>query len=354
MTNEANRTANRRGWQRVGVAIAAALFVAAVLAAGVGTVSASEKIGDASEENATAGNSTAFEYVEDGNCSVFIADDGYGSSDDPSQTPKGDDESSGPDQSSEESDETRERSEDGGQSDDDESPRDDDGKSGHDDGAQTEATGTESSESSTPSETDTTTETATATETETETGTEMATEEEMATESPTATTTDSPTETATATETESATSTETESSTEDEFDERAVERDIYAQINEIRRQNGLNTLEYDSDLSAVARNHSRDMAENDYFSHTAPDGDSFVDRYEQAGYDCAVGGGENIAMRGTIDEPSESAMASAFVDMWMNSSGHRENILRERWNAEGISVYYDTEDGEVYATQNFC
>ena len=59
-------------------------------------------------------------------------------------------------------------------------------------------------------------------------------------------------------------------------------------------------------------------------------------------------------MTGVYGEPPEEAIATQFVDMWMNSDGHRQNILTERWNNEGIGVYYDSEDGEVYATQNFC
>ena len=118
------------------------------------------------------------------------------------------------------------------------------------------------------------------------------------------------------------------------------------------------------------------MAAKDYFSHDAPDGDNFEDRYRQHGYTCKVYtssnrylvGAENIAYtyaaqdvrteRGTLvnHRGNETSIARGLVRGWMNSTGHRENILTPDWETEGIGVAIaSTSQGKrVYVTQNFC
>ncbi|WP_435175397.1 CAP domain-containing protein [Halorussus sp. AFM4] len=156
-----------------------------------------------------------------------------------------------------------------------------------------------------------------------------------------------------------------------ELDRSRVEKLIHKYVNERRTEHGLGTLSFDTDLREIARYHSRDMAENDYFSHTSPDGETRADRYEKFGYDCRAyitdtryyTGGENIAYTyydtdvradwGTVHYTNADDLAAGIVRQWMNSQGHRENILTEAWNNEGIGVYV-TAEGKVYATQNFC
>ncbi|NHN59579.1 CAP domain-containing protein [Halorussus sp. JP-T4] len=156
-----------------------------------------------------------------------------------------------------------------------------------------------------------------------------------------------------------------------ELDRNRVERLVHEYINERRTDHGLGTLDFDTDLREIARYHSRDMAENDYFSHTSPSGESRSDRYETFGYDCRAyitdtryyTGGENIAYTyydtdvrtddGTIHHDNADELAAGIVSQWMNSEGHRENILTAGWNKEGIGLYI-TSEGKVYATQNFC
>ncbi|WP_171052349.1 CAP domain-containing protein [Haloterrigena sp. H1] len=163
----------------------------------------------------------------------------------------------------------------------------------------------------------------------------------------------------------------TEEETDGGFDRAAVERGIHEAVNDERTARGLNELAFDTELRDIARDHSRDMAERGYFSHTSPEGDNFADRYADAGYTCRVDGsgntyytgGENIAQTwydtpvrtdgGTDTYTSETELANAIVTQWMNSPGHRENILAPQWENEGIGVYV-TDDGKVYATQNFC
>lgn len=130
-----------------------------------------------------------------------------------------------------------------------------------------------------------------------------------------------------------------------------VERAIHRETNRHRSNHGLDTLYYNNHLSAVALQHSRDMADRDFFDHTNPDGLDAVDRYQKFGHDIHSSG-ENIALipltpTTTIDEAAERV-----VQDWMDSPGHRKNILRNQFAKEGIGVYISS-DGGMYATQNF-
>ncbi|PSP74798.1 CAP domain-containing protein [Halobacteriales archaeon QS_3_64_16] len=158
------------------------------------------------------------------------------------------------------------------------------------------------------------------------------------------------------------------------IDRAATERYIHQYINEERTERGLEPLEFDTELREVARYYSDRMAREGFFAHTAPDGDTLADRYDRFEYDCRVAiddgrvatGGENLAYT-FYDAPvrtdsgmevydSERELARGIVDGWMNSTGHRENLLRPYWEGEGIGVYATEEEGRlrVYATQHFC
>jgi uncharacterized protein YkwD len=149
-----------------------------------------------------------------------------------------------------------------------------------------------------------------------------------------------------------------------------VERRTHELVNEERRDQGLDALSLDHELSRVARGHSEDMSDREYFAHVSPEGEDFADRYAAAGYDCRVPvsegyatGGENVA-KTYFMAPLEDGerhrdaadVARGIVDGWMDSPDHRENILRSCWRCEGIGVSATDEDGRlaVYATQNFC
>lgn len=133
-----------------------------------------------------------------------------------------------------------------------------------------------------------------------------------------------------------------------------VEAEIHEQINEIRVDHGLSELEHSDEIAGVARTHSQDMNERDYFSHTNPEGESPADRFGDLYPSECRAVGENLAyiQTGVGSGGSAEEIAEQIVDGWMNSEGHRENILREDWDSEGIGVYMD--DGRVDATQNFC
>ena len=93
-----------------------------------------------------------------------------------------------------------------------------------------------------------------------------------------------------------------------------------------RAKAGCGALRVDSRLAAAAQAHSADMVDRDYFSHTSPDGTGPGDRATAAGY--PSWSGENIA--------AGYPTAAAVVEGWMNSAGHRANILNCQSKATGV------------------
>jgi uncharacterized protein YkwD len=155
-----------------------------------------------------------------------------------------------------------------------------------------------------------------------------------------------------------------------------LERRIHRLINEERAQYQAAAVNSNRLLSQVARAHSRDMAERGFFDHEDPSGLTPNDRAEDAGYVCSKevdgrvyeGISENIAMqpvfRGyrenvvngqatrTYDWMSPAEIAAAVVDGWMDSPGHRDNIIDVISTEQGIGVYIHND--EVYVTQVLC
>lgn len=105
------------------------------------------------------------------------------------------------------------------------------------------------------------------------------------------------------------------------------EEAVLALVNDSRIALGLNPLTLNDALNDAAYNHSADMLENDYFDHTGLDGSRFWDRAETAGYQ-GQPRGENIA--------SGQRSPEAVHDAWMNSDGHRANILTEDITEMGL------------------
>lgn len=120
----------------------------------------------------------------------------------------------------------------------------------------------------------------------------------------------------------------------------AYEKEVVRLVNEIRVKNGLRELTYDWELSRVARIKSQDMRDNRYFSHTSPTYGSPFNMMRSFGIKYRSAG-ENIA-RG-------QATPSAVVNAWMNSSGHRANILSPSFTHIGVGY---AADGK-YWTQMF-
>lgn len=107
----------------------------------------------------------------------------------------------------------------------------------------------------------------------------------------------------------------------------SYEAEVIRLVNEIRQQNGLRPLTPNWELSRVARYKSRDMLENGYFSHNSPTYGSPFQMITAFGLSYRTAG-ENIAK----GYPSPQAV----VNGWMNSSGHRANILNASYKQIGV------------------
>ena len=107
----------------------------------------------------------------------------------------------------------------------------------------------------------------------------------------------------------------------------SYEHEVVRLVNEIRQQNGLNPLTENWELSRVARYKSQDMLDNRYFSHTSPTYGSPFQMIKAFGLSYRTAG-ENIA--------KGYAAPQAVVNGWMNSSGHRANILNVSYTQIGI------------------
>lgn len=144
-----------------------------------------------------------------------------------------------------------------------------------------------------------------------------------------------------------------------ELDTQSTALKIHDLINEQRSSYGLRTFGWHPTIAQIATGHSQDMAQRDYFSHDSPEGHDFVYRYSQTGFHCQVAvsatmyytGAENIFfLEGYY---GEDRIAQTVVDGWMQSEGHRQNILTPEFQNEGIGIAL-SNSGKVYVTQNFC
>lgn len=168
--------------------------------------------------------------------------------------------------------------------------------------------------------------------TNTKTGTQQPTQPTTVTQQPTETTTQpaqQPTTTPEPTQTTQTTNTLS-----------AYEQKVVDLTNQERSKNGLAALKVDTALSKVAREKSLDMSKNGYFSHTSPTYGSPFDMMKQFGISYQYAG-ENIAMGQRTPEE--------VVQAWMNSEGHRKNILSANFNYIGVGY---VESGN-YWTQMF-
>ena len=118
----------------------------------------------------------------------------------------------------------------------------------------------------------------------------------------------------------------------------ADEKEVFNLINQQRANDGLAALKIDEELQRVARIKAQDMVNNNYFAHESPTYgtpfqmmSSFKISYKTAG--------ENIA--------GNSSNTGA-VNAWMNSSGHRANILNSNFNYTGIGVVNGSKYGKIY------
>lgn len=156
-----------------------------------------------------------------------------------------------------------------------------------------------------------------------------------------------------------------------------LSRRVHERVNDIRQERNLNLLAWNDTLATVARLHSRDMAENDFFAHQSPDGEGPTERGRAEGFSCektfdqyrTEGIAENIyytypysSYQTTrrngeelrrYDWKTEEDIAEEIVRGWMESPGHRRNLLDPRYDQEGLGIERAGDD-RLYITQNLC
>lgn len=121
----------------------------------------------------------------------------------------------------------------------------------------------------------------------------------------------------------------------------SAEAQVVTLVNQERAKAGCQPVQSSAQLAGLARDHSKDMAARGYFSHTDPDGNTPWDRAEARGI--ANMGGENIA-RG-------QASAESVMTAWMDSPGHRANILNCDFKTLGVGGHF--AEGGPWWTQAF-
>lgn len=118
----------------------------------------------------------------------------------------------------------------------------------------------------------------------------------------------------------------------------ADELEVFNLINQQRANNGLSALKIDVEVQRVARIKAQDMVDNNYFSHNSPIYGTPFNMLKNFGISYKTAG-ENIA---------GNSSNSAAVTAWMNSSGHKANILNSGYNYTGIGVVSSPKYGKIY------
>lgn len=127
-----------------------------------------------------------------------------------------------------------------------------------------------------------------------------------------------------------------------------VETAIFNKVNEERVKAGVPALTYNTTMQKYARIKSQDMGDNNYFSHEDLNGNLITTQMKNDGVSYKAWG-ENIAYISGVSDAN--ALAEQFMNKWMNSQGHRANILSTNFSSIGVGVY--KIGNKVYATQEF-
>lgn len=127
----------------------------------------------------------------------------------------------------------------------------------------------------------------------------------------------------------------------------SLEQEVFRLVNQTREENGLKKLAWSSEAAGIARLHSANMANYNFFSHTGIDGKKVDGRADSIGLSRWELIGENIAYNAGFDDPVQRAVLG-----WMNSAGHRRNILRDAWKETGIGIAVSPQ-GKFFITQVF-
>lgn len=144
-----------------------------------------------------------------------------------------------------------------------------------------------------------------------------------------------------------------------EINETQAEQLVREEVNQRRSERGLPRLTESDSLNEQSHLHSDDMAVHDELAHDLP-GSTADERLTRAS--CSTGG-ENVAQSWIYEDietesgskyiTDEEELANSLTRQWMNSPGHRENMLRTQWSETGVGITI-TDENKVYATQMFC
>ncbi len=113
---------------------------------------------------------------------------------------------------------------------------------------------------------------------------------------------------------------------------------VLAQVNAVRAKAGCGPLKLHPALTAAARTHARNMAEQNFFGHTGKDGRGFASRIRSQGYKYGLAA-ENIA----AGQPT----VERAVQAWLKSPGHKRNILNCKFRDTGIAMVYQPNDAPL-------
>jgi uncharacterized protein YkwD len=126
---------------------------------------------------------------------------------------------------------------------------------------------------------------------------------------------------------------------------------IKNRTNEFRKKNNRTPFTTDSALATNARSYSQTMLKSNFLSHTDKNGCDLTCRFKADGY-VASTWGENLAKLEFTDMPTPDEVADFFMDGWEKSSGHRDNLLSDDFERQGIGIAIGTE--AIYATVHFA
>jgi uncharacterized protein YkwD len=137
------------------------------------------------------------------------------------------------------------------------------------------------------------------------------------------------------------------SNSQQNLDTTKMERNLFDLVNQKRRQSGLSSLIWSEEAAKVARLHSRNMLNYNFFGHYGKNNTSVVDRARSLGISNWRAIGENLAFTQGIDNAVEFSMKQ-----WTSSGQHRKNYLDKRWETAAIGISKGQND-TFYFTQVF-
>ncbi len=124
-------------------------------------------------------------------------------------------------------------------------------------------------------------------------------------------------------------------------------------VNAARAAENLPPLELEKKLNEAAQAHAADMLARDFYAHETPEGKTVSDRFQAVGGSKWLLTAENIAKCDGCDPPLTRDYVRQMQEGWMNSPGHRANILRKGLDTFGFGMTVGS-DGTLYAVQNFA